>query len=96
MDQADGSKQSNPLLTDDVRRYFASLRGGYRTFSKETRSMYGKLNAGLGWAIRRQRYGPSGRRPKGYDQWRVDRGYEAINNSDNVGELNEKALPKHT
>jgi hypothetical protein len=69
-----GSPTVNPLLTDDVRRYFASLRGGYRTFSKEMRVMYGRLNAGPGWATRRLKYGPSGQRDRSYKLWLEERG----------------------
>ncbi len=78
MAAANNQQQSNPLLTDDVRRYLASLKGGYRAFSPEKRSLLGKMYAAQQWATRRARYGPTGRRPRSYKAWRQEHDMPAI------------------
>ena len=49
-------------LTDDVRRYLASIGTGWKVFSRDKRSMVGKMVAARVWATRRARYGVSGRK----------------------------------
>jgi hypothetical protein len=74
MDSNPVSRPENPLLTPDVRRYLASLGGGWKGWSYEVMSMQGKLLAARKWATRRQRYGPTGQRDKPYAQWCKEHG----------------------
>ena len=78
MSAANHRPSENPLLTDDVRRYLASLKGGWMGFSSEKRALLTRMNSKRIWATRRARYGPTGRRPRSYHAWRVEHGLPAI------------------
>ena len=69
-------------LTDEERavlsKFFRRHGTGFRTKTWQQRSDTEKLLADAKWAVRRAKYGPTGRKPQDYRAWRDARGLPRV------------------
>jgi hypothetical protein len=72
-----------PEFTEEIRNWYRWLaksgKAGWAGWCHERRVLVGQLTSKKRWETRRERYGPTGRKPNDYAQWRKDRGLEPIN-----------------
>jgi hypothetical protein len=74
MDQAASGLSVKPEPSEAVRAWYRAIGTGWRLWSSEQRSLLAKITSERRWAIRRQRYGPSGQRDRSYKLWLEERG----------------------
>jgi hypothetical protein len=67
-----------PPSVETVSEFFRRVGRGFRVWSKEKRSIKGKLAAPKQWATKRELYGPTGRKPRSYKLWREERGLPPV------------------
>ena len=61
-----------------ISRFFARVGTGFRKWTREQRSVAGRVSSAAQWQTKRLRYGPTGRKPQDYRAWRDARGLPRV------------------
>ena len=78
MATTDSGLSSNQVERETISAWYRKIGTGFRTWSKDKRSIMAKMQSSRAWRTRRARYGESGSKPNNYKAWRKDRGLAAI------------------
>ena len=78
MATTDSGLSSNQVERETISAWYRKIGTGFRTWSKDKRSIMAKMQSSRAWRTRRARYGKSGSRPLNYKRYREARGLAAI------------------